>query len=56
MARHGVALILGFGDAMAVFEDEVGSAVRTLRSFVVGNQSRSSMPASGATSWGLRST
>ena len=26
VARHGVALILGFGDTMDVFEDEVGSA------------------------------
>ena len=43
MARHGVALILGFGDAMDVFEDEEGSAVRTLHAFVVGNQSRSSL-------------
>jgi hypothetical protein len=42
-ARHGVALILGFGDTMDVFEDEVGSAVRTLGAFVVGNQSRSSV-------------
>ena len=43
MARHGVALILGFGDAMDVFEDEEGSAVGTLHAFVVGNQSRSSL-------------
>jgi hypothetical protein len=42
-ARHGVALILGFGDTMDVFEDEVGSAVRALGAFVVGNQSRSSV-------------
>ena len=26
VARHGVALILGFGDAMDVYEDEAGSA------------------------------
>jgi AraC-like DNA-binding protein len=43
VARHGVALILGFGDPMEVFEDEAGSRVRTLDAFVVGNQSRSSM-------------
>ncbi len=43
VARHGVALILGFGDAMEVFEDEPGSPTRTLGAFVVGNQSRSSV-------------
>jgi AraC-like DNA-binding protein len=43
VARHGVALILGFGDPMEVFEAEAGSRVRTLGAFVVGNQSRSSM-------------
>jgi AraC-like DNA-binding protein len=43
VARHGVALILGFGDPMEVFEGEAGSRVRTLGAFVVGNQSRSSM-------------
>ena len=42
-ARLGVALILGFGDSMEVFEDEVGGPVRTLGAFVVGNQSRSSI-------------
>jgi AraC-like DNA-binding protein len=42
VARHGVALILGFGDPMQVFEDDVGSPVRTLGAFVVGNQSRPS--------------
>ena len=43
VARHGVALILGFGDDMDVFEDEVGSPVRRLGAFVVGNQCRSSV-------------
>ena len=43
VARHGVALILGFGDALDVFEDEVGSPARPLRAFVVGNQTGSSM-------------
>jgi AraC-like DNA-binding protein len=42
-ARHGVALILGFGDSMEVFEGEADSPVRTLGAFVVGNQSRSSL-------------
>jgi AraC-like DNA-binding protein len=42
-ARLGVALILGFGDCMEVFENEVGGPVRTLGAFVVGNQSRWSM-------------
>ena len=43
MARLGVALILGFGDSMEVFEGEVGGPVRTLGAFVVGNQSHSSL-------------
>jgi len=43
VARHGVALILGFGDAMEVFEDEPGSPTRALGAFVVGNQSHSSV-------------
>ena len=43
MARHGVALILGFGDTMEVFEGETDGPVRTLGAFVVGNQSHSSL-------------
>ena len=43
VARHGVALILGFGDALDVFEDEVGSPLRPLSAFVVGTQTGSSM-------------
>jgi AraC-like DNA-binding protein len=43
MARHGVALILGFGDTMEVFEGEADSPARTLGAFVVGNQARSSL-------------
>jgi AraC-like DNA-binding protein len=43
VARHGVALIFGFGDDMDVWEGEVGSPVRTLGAFVVGNQSRSTL-------------
>lgn len=42
VARHGVALILGFGDALDVLEDGVGSPTRPLRAFVVGNQTGSS--------------
>jgi AraC-like DNA-binding protein len=42
-ARHGVALILAFGDRMDVFEGEAGSPTRTLGAFVVGNQSASSL-------------
>jgi len=53
-ARHGVALILGFGDAMEVFEDEVGGAVRSLRTFAVGNQSRSSMTGVGGHQLGVQ--
>ena len=47
VARRGVALILGFGDAMEVFEGEVGSPARTLGAFVVGNQARSSLTGVG---------
>ena len=54
VARHGVALILGFGDAMDVYEDEAGSAVRTLGAFVVGNQSRSSMTGVGGHQLGVQ--
>ncbi len=43
VARHGVALILGFGDALDVFEDGVGSPTRPLCAFVVGNQTGSSL-------------
>jgi len=43
MARHGVALILGVGDTMEVFEGEADSPARTFGAFVVGNQSRSSL-------------
>ncbi len=43
VARHGVALILGFGDDMEIFEGDVGSPVRTLGAFVVGSQARASL-------------
>ena len=43
VARHGVALILGFGDDMEVLEGDVGSPARTLGAFVVGSQARSSL-------------
>ncbi len=54
MARHGVALILGFGDAMEVFEDEAGSPARPLGAFVVGNQSRSSVTGVGGHQLGVQ--
>jgi AraC-like DNA-binding protein len=43
MARHGVALILGFGDTIEVFEGDADSPGRTLGAFVVGSQSHSSL-------------
>jgi AraC-like DNA-binding protein len=43
VARHGVALILGFGDHMDVHDGEVGPAPQRLRAFVVGNQSHPSL-------------
>jgi len=54
MARYGVALILGFGDAMEVFEDEAGSPARALGAFVVGNQSRSSVTGVGGHQLGVQ--
>ncbi len=54
MARHGVALILGFGDTMDVFEGEVGSPTRNLGAFVVGNQSRSSVTGVGGHQLGVQ--
>ena len=54
MARYGVALILGFGDTMEVFDGEVGSPVRTLGAFVVGNQSRSSVTGVGGHQLGVQ--
>jgi AraC-like DNA-binding protein len=43
MARHGVALILGFGDSLEVFEGEADSPARVVGAFAVGNQARSSL-------------
>jgi AraC-like DNA-binding protein len=43
VARCGVALILGFGDPMEVFDREAEGEPRGLRAFVVGNQTHSSM-------------
>ena len=54
MARYGVALILGFGDTVEVFDGEVGSPVRTLGAFVVGNQSRSSVTGVGGHQLGVQ--
>ena len=42
MARNGLALILAFGDPLDVWSATDGQA-RSLRAFVVGNQSRSSL-------------
>ena len=42
VARNGLALILAFGDPLEVWDAVEGQA-RSLRSFVVGNQSRSSL-------------
>ena len=54
MARRGVALILGFGDTMEVFEDELDSPVRTMGAFVVGNQLRSSLTGVGGHQLGVQ--
>ena len=54
MARHGVALILGFGDTMDVFEDEAGSPAHTLGAFVVGNQACSSVTGVGGHQLGVQ--
>ena len=54
MARYGVSLILAFGDTMEVFEGEVGSSVRTLQAFVVGNQSRWSVTGVGGHQFGVQ--
>ena len=43
MARHGVALILGIGESLDVYDGEADSPRRRLRGLVVGNQLRSSM-------------
>jgi AraC-like DNA-binding protein len=45
VARHGVALILGFGDPLDIYDesDTPGPERRTLGAFVVGNQLASSL-------------
>jgi AraC-like DNA-binding protein len=54
VARCGVALILGFGDTMEVFDGEAGADVRRLGAFVVGNQSHSSMTGVGGHQLGVQ--
>ena len=53
-ARHGVALILGFGDDIDVYEGEVDTAQRRLGAFVVGNQLRSSVTGVGGHQLGVQ--
>jgi AraC-like DNA-binding protein len=43
VARCGVALILGFGDTMDIFDGEARAETRHLTAFVVGNQAHSSV-------------
>ncbi len=54
MARQGVALILGVGDAMEVFDAELDGPVRSMGAFVVGNQLRSSMTGIGGHQLGVQ--
>jgi AraC-like DNA-binding protein len=54
MPRHGVALILGFGDSMEVFTRKAEGPVRTLGAFVVGNQSGSSLTGVGGHQLGVQ--
>jgi AraC-like DNA-binding protein len=54
VARSGVALILGFGDVMDVYDGHVGSATRTMGAFVVGNQTRSTMTGVGGHQLGVQ--
>jgi AraC-like DNA-binding protein len=54
VARCGVALILGFGDTMEIFEGEAGTDVQRLGAFVVGNQSHSSMTGVGGHQLGVQ--
>jgi AraC-like DNA-binding protein len=54
MARRGVALILGFGDAMEVFDAELDSPVRTMGAFVVGSQLRPSLTGIGGHQLGVQ--
>ena len=54
VARSGVALILGFGDGMDIYDGDVGSAARTMGAFVVGNQTRASMTGVGGHQLGVQ--
>jgi AraC-like DNA-binding protein len=54
MARHGIALILGFGDTMEVFEGEADTPARPMSAFVVGSQSHSSVTGVGGHQLGVQ--
>jgi AraC-like DNA-binding protein len=54
MARHGVALIFGFGDAMDVYEGSVDGSARRLRAFVVGSQMGPSLTGVGGHQCGVQ--
>jgi AraC-like DNA-binding protein len=58
VARQGVALILGFGDPLDLYEDEVDGATpgvtRTLGAFVVGNQLGPSLTGVGGHQHGVQ--
>jgi AraC-like DNA-binding protein len=58
VARRGVALILGFGDPLDVYDGEVAGApasgTRTLGAFVVGNQLGSSLTGVGGHQLGVQ--
>ncbi len=54
LAHRGVAVILGFGDAMEVFDAELDSPAHTMGAFVVGNQVRSSLTGVGGHQLGVQ--
>jgi AraC-like DNA-binding protein len=53
-ARQGVALILGFGDPLDVYDDEVAGRSHSLGAFVVGNQLGSSLTGVGGHQLGVQ--
>jgi AraC-like DNA-binding protein len=55
VARHGVALILGFGDPLDLYDESVAAgAARSLGAFVVGNQLGSSLTGVGGHQHGVQ--
>jgi AraC-like DNA-binding protein len=56
VARHGVALILGFGDPLDLYDESVAgdAAARSLSAFVVGNQLGSSLTGVGGHQHGVQ--